>query len=48
MIYAARFDTMDTLLAFLTANCCAGAPDACAPAACKPAAAKRKTREIAA
>src|SRR5208282_4806779 len=27
MIYAARFDTMNALLAFLTENCCQGAPD---------------------
>ena len=36
MIYAARFETMNALLAFLTENCCGGVP--CAPAAeCKPA-----------
>ncbi|MBN9004915.1 MAG: helix-turn-helix transcriptional regulator [Rhizobiales bacterium] len=36
MIYAARFETMNGLLSFLTENCCAGAP--CTPAAsCKPA-----------
>src|ERR1700722_11211243 len=40
MIYAARFETMNELLAFLTENCCQGAP--CAPAAsCKPARSKR-------
>ena len=40
MIYAARFETMNGLLAFLTENCCKGA--LCAPeAACKPARAKR-------
>jgi hypothetical protein len=27
MIYAARFDTMNALLAFLTENCCGGLPD---------------------
>jgi ArsR family transcriptional regulator len=38
MIYAARFEIMNGLLAFLTENCCQGAADACAPAAvCKPA-----------
>jgi ArsR family transcriptional regulator len=26
VIYAARFDTMDALLGFLTENCCGGAP----------------------
>jgi DNA-binding transcriptional ArsR family regulator len=42
MIYAARFETMNALLAFLTENCCGGAPEKCAPAAaCKPARAKR-------
>jgi hypothetical protein len=38
MIYAARFETMNALLGFLTQNCCGGAPEKCAPvAACKPA-----------
>ena len=42
MIYAARFDTMNALLSFLTENCCQGAPEACAPTAvCKPARSKR-------
>src|SRR5712692_3941041 len=37
MIYAARFETMNALLGFLTENCCGGAPEKCAPAAaCKP------------
>ena len=36
MIYAARYETMNDLLGFLTDNCCGGVP--CAPAAeCKPA-----------
>ncbi len=37
MIYAARFETMNALLGYLTENCCKGAPDACTPAACRPA-----------
>src|SRR5580704_13380062 len=42
MIYAARFETMNELLAFLTENCCQGATEACAPAAiCKPVRTKR-------
>ena len=42
MIYAARFETMNTLLAYLTENCCNGAPQACAPATvCKPARSRR-------
>jgi DNA-binding transcriptional ArsR family regulator len=41
MIYAARFDSMNALLAYLTENCCQGAADKCAPAVCRPATAKR-------
>ena len=41
MIYAARFETMNALLGFLTENCCGGAPEKCAPAVCKPGRAKR-------
>lgn len=41
MIYAARFATMNSLLAYLTDNCCQGLPEACAPVVCKPARAKR-------
>ncbi len=37
MIYAACFDRMNDLIAFLTENCCQGAQEACAPVAvCKP------------
>jgi ArsR family transcriptional regulator, arsenate/arsenite/antimonite-responsive transcriptional repressor len=42
MIYAARFEVMNGLLAYLTENCCGGAPEKCGPAtACKPARSKR-------
>ena len=43
MIYAARFATVNGLLAYLIENCCQGAAQACAPAAavCKPARGKR-------
>jgi ArsR family transcriptional regulator, arsenate/arsenite/antimonite-responsive transcriptional repressor len=41
MIYAARFESMNALLAYLTENCCQGAPQACAPAICKPTRSKR-------
>ena len=42
MIYAAQFDTMNALLAYLTENCCQGAQERCAPAAvCKPVRGKR-------
>jgi DNA-binding transcriptional ArsR family regulator len=38
MIYAARFETMNGLLDFLTENCCGGSPEKCKPvAASKPA-----------
>jgi DNA-binding transcriptional ArsR family regulator len=40
MIYAARYETMNDVIAFLTENCCEGAP--CAPATvCKPVRGKR-------
>jgi ArsR family transcriptional regulator len=32
MIYAARYDTMNALLAYLTENCCRGSDDKCMPA----------------
>ena len=42
MIYAARYDTMNALVAYLTENCCGGAPEKCAPVAvCKPTRSKR-------
>src|SRR5262252_1232110 len=42
IIYAARFEAMNELIAFLTENCCGGVP--CAPAAqCKPARKRAKT-----
>ncbi len=31
MIYAARYETMNALLDYLTENCCAGGTDPCAP-----------------
>ena len=34
MIYAARYDTMNGLIAYLTENCCRGVAEACAPATC--------------
>jgi DNA-binding transcriptional ArsR family regulator len=42
IIYAAQFETMNELLAFLTENCCGGAAEKCKPVApCKPSRAKR-------
>jgi ArsR family transcriptional regulator, arsenate/arsenite/antimonite-responsive transcriptional repressor len=43
IIYAAKFETMNVLLSFLTENCCKGAPETCAPAPCKPTHSKRTT-----
>ena len=46
MIYAARFETMNALLGYLTENCCGGAPETCAPSRrCEPAKAKKRKRE---
>ena len=49
MIYAARYEAMNGLIAYLTENCCAGAAEQCAPvvAACTPAPAKHARRETA-
>src|ERR1700731_3705072 len=48
MIYAARFDTMNALVGFLTENCCGGAAHLCAPVAqCAPAPIKRATDQSA-
>jgi ArsR family transcriptional regulator len=47
MIYAARYDTMNALIAFLTENCCGGAPEQCAPAsACAPDKVKRSKQTV--
>jgi ArsR family transcriptional regulator len=43
MIYAARYDTMNALIGYLTENCCAGTP--CTPATCKPAPQPRQRKK---
>ncbi|HEX5211249.1 MAG TPA: metalloregulator ArsR/SmtB family transcription factor [Pseudolabrys sp.] len=43
MIYAARFDTMNALMSYLTDQCCQGRPELCVPAA-KPARRREKVR----
>jgi DNA-binding transcriptional ArsR family regulator len=43
LIYAARFETMNALLGYLTENCCEGDASACAPT-CQPTASKRKAK----
>jgi ArsR family transcriptional regulator, arsenate/arsenite/antimonite-responsive transcriptional repressor len=45
MIYAAQYEAMNALLAYLTENCCRGAPGKCGNATCSPSASKRRTRE---
>jgi DNA-binding transcriptional ArsR family regulator len=46
MIYAARFETMNALLSYLTDNCCGGQPEQCAPVRpCVPAKPSRRSRE---
>ena len=46
MIYAARFDTMNALLGYLTENCCQEAPGQRMPAECKtPALSMTRKRE---
>jgi ArsR family transcriptional regulator, arsenate/arsenite/antimonite-responsive transcriptional repressor len=48
LIYAARYETMNNLLGYLTENCCGGKPDLCAPAACmSPKPARKRTKETA-
>jgi ArsR family transcriptional regulator len=36
MIYAARYEAMNSLLAYLTENCCRGGSDPCTPGSCAP------------
>lgn len=40
--YAADFETMNALMAYLTDNCCGGRPELCAPVACTPATKPRR------
>lgn len=42
MIYAAQYETMNGLIAYLTDNCCQGA-QVCAPEVCKPSRTRRAT-----
>jgi DNA-binding transcriptional ArsR family regulator len=44
LIYAARFETTNALLAYLTENCCGGDPSACAPVACRPKSSTRRKK----
>jgi DNA-binding transcriptional ArsR family regulator len=47
MIYAARFDRMNSLLGYLTENCCRGQAEQCTPSECGPAAkTSRETERV--
>lgn len=44
-IYAARYETMNNLLGYLTENCCGGKPVLCEAAACEPRKPVRKRKK---
>jgi ArsR family transcriptional regulator, arsenate/arsenite/antimonite-responsive transcriptional repressor len=46
IIYAARYETMDDLLSFLTENCCKGVDDPCKPNNRKPSRPTRKREPV--
>ena len=48
LIYAARYETMNGLLAYLTENCCAGVGTKCAPASLRPGATADKKAKVSA
>jgi DNA-binding transcriptional ArsR family regulator len=45
LIYSARYETMNALLAYLTENCCQGAPEKCLDAACAPVSKRQAKKE---
>jgi ArsR family transcriptional regulator len=45
LIYAAQFETMNTLIDFLTENCCAGVVDNCGPSCAAPSKPASKEHE---
>ena len=44
LIYAARFETMNALVEYLTENCCEGDASGVRTASCQPATSKRKAK----
>jgi ArsR family transcriptional regulator len=46
LIYAARFETMRTLLGYLTENCCAGVAGPCATETCTPAPRMKSKKKV--
>jgi ArsR family transcriptional regulator len=47
LVYAARFDTMNALIGYLTENCCGRNPELCAPPRCAPAYTAKRKKETA-
>ena len=45
LIYAARYETMNNLLGYLTQNCCGGKPELCQPISCAPTKPARKRKK---
>ena len=45
LIYAARFETMNELIGYLTENCCGGMPHLCEPPVCAPRTGKATSRK---
>jgi DNA-binding transcriptional ArsR family regulator len=45
LIYAARYETMNNLLGYLTENCCGRRPELCEPQAGRPSKASRRKKE---
>src|SRR3954451_19467881 len=46
LIYAARYESMNALLAYLTENCCAGVAEICGTGTCAPTPSKRKKTKV--
>ena len=46
IIYAARYQTMNDLIGFLTENCCQGSPASCATVERKPAKSARQSARV--
>ena len=46
MIYAARYETMNGLVSFLTENCCQGVAEVCTPSKGKPSKSARKKEHV--
>src|SRR6185312_7042733 len=45
MIYAARYDAMIVMVAYITENCCQGAAAKCTTPSCEPVTAKKRVKE---